>query len=195
MTKPPISPLRLFADRTPALDVLCAVVGAEAPPPPPGGSSGAEDWDALLDHCRTATEPAVSEVCRHLEDGARPAVEALATALYLLERLRDTKRDWTRDKTVVLPGSWFTEAAIAPERLGSPTACGQTRAVLDRALDGVDHLLEAAKPLSASRRNLARILCLARCMARRLRRHDPLNRDLHLRPRHRLRCLLVTLIA
>ena len=195
MNAPPLSPLYLFADRTPALSALSTAVecpAAEAGKIP----AHLSDWDDLRVHLQGAATPTVDIVSARLRPDGRPAAEALAEALLLMEILRDAKQDWTEHHTLFLPLSWFHDAALSPERLGSASACGQTRAVLDRGLDGVDHLLvdAASLPDAAAdpehRRNLALILCLAARMARRLRHRDPLNRTVRLGWRCRLRCRL-----
>ncbi len=146
-------------------------------------------WSDLLAYCRYSAAP----VGRYLlaltgEDDPRagPAADALCMALQLLKRVRDAKWDYAERGRVYLPEDWLKDALITPNRLNAAAAQGQVRAVLDRALDGVDRLLVDARPLPRAVRSLryridtAVILCLAAQWARHLRRQDPMARRLRL---------------
>ena len=161
-------------------------------------------WSDLLVYCRYSAAP----VGRYLlaltgEDDPRagPAAEALCMALQLLKRVRDAKWDYAERGRVYLPEDWLRDALITPNRLNSAAAQGQVRAVLDRALDGVDRLLMDARPLPRALHSLryridtAVILCLAAQWARHLRRRDPLARRLRLGFWPQARCAFGGLLA
>ena len=161
-------------------------------------------WSDLLMYYRYSAAP----VGRYLlaltgEDDPRagPAADALCMALQLLKRVRDAKWDYAERGRVYLPEDWLRDALITPNRLNSAAAQGQVRAVLDRALDGVDRLLLDARPLPSALRSLryridaAVILCLAAQWARHLRRRDPLAHRLRLGLWPQARCAFGGLLA
>ena len=86
------------------------------------------------------------------------------------------------------------DAFITTFHLEAPSAKGQTRAVIDRVLDGVERLLNEAEPLprqiksKALRVHTAIVLCRAHKLARRFREQDPLNERVGLSSRQRLVC-------
>lgn len=159
--------------------------------------AGVAAWEDLKAQAQSVAEPVARfllGVAEESDSGAYRALVALGTVLVILERIRDCKVDYVESGRLQLPEAWFHEAAISPDRLAGASACGQTRAVLDRALDGVHHLLIEARPLRRKVRSpelkhdLALMRCLARRMARRLRRRDPLNQQICLEGRDRTWC-------
>ena len=89
---------------------------------------------------------------------------------------------------------------ITSAHLRSAAARGQIRAVLDRVLDGVDHLLAQAAPLPdvltvrGTGRHARILLCRAGALARRLRAEDPLATTVRLGAWQRQRCLVLGLL-
>ena len=137
--------------------------------------------DELLHYCRHSADP----VGRFLLDlhgehpSLYPASDALSTALQILNHLQDMGPDLARLDRAYLPLDWLaaegeTLAAVRARRV-SPGL----RRVMDRLLDEVDRLLEAAGGLAGIRtRSLAgeaaAVHALARRLSARLRRSDPL---------------------
>jgi hypothetical protein len=79
-----------------------------------------------------------------------------------------------------VPLTWFEQAKVSPERLVETESDERQRAVYDRLLDQVDALLTRAEPLPRLIENRrlrlesSVVLTLARALARKLRRCDPL---------------------
>jgi hydroxysqualene synthase len=140
------------------------------------------DWPDLLGYCALSASP----VGRQLLDlhGEQTALYAfsdpLCDALQVLNHLQDCQSDYQSLDRVYLPLDRFAAAGIGVEELARPSASPALRRVLDDTLAGVDRLLLAAEDLPralASRRLAAEsavILAIARRLAARLRRRDPL---------------------
>lgn len=145
-------------------------------------------WSDLLTYCRYSAAP----VGRFLLDlhgeleGRRAAEtgrasDALCTALQIINHIQDCKRDWESLGRLYVPLAWLRGAKLNPESLTEPASSPELRAVLDRMLDGVDQMLVTARPLVGLIRDrrlrieAAVIYLLARRLAARLRRADPLQ--------------------
>jgi len=140
------------------------------------------DWGELLGYCRLSANP----VGRYLLDlhGDDPAgygaSDALCTALQILNHLQDCQDDFHNLDRVYLPGDWLAAEGLDVTVLDSKASPEAFRRVLDRCLDGVDELLDEAATLPGRLRSSrlamesAVIVRLARRLARRLRRGDPL---------------------
>jgi len=105
-------------------------------------------------YCQFAAAP----VGRYLIDilGEDPAVcgrasDALCAALRILRRLRDFRDPTVDSDRPCIPLQFLTDAKVTDFHLSAPKAKGQTRAVIDRVLDGVDRLLRDAKPLPGAK--------------------------------------------
>jgi squalene synthase HpnC len=140
------------------------------------------DWDELIGYCLLSASP----VGRYLLDlhggsthGYGPS-DALCNALQVINHLQDCQDDYRSLNRVYLPLDWMAEAGAAVEELDGAVTGAALRRVIDRALDGVESLLEVAAPLPAglkSRRlamESAAILDIAWTLTGRLRRGDPL---------------------
>lgn len=146
------------------------------------GNEACRTWADLLGYCEMSANP----VGRFLLDlhgespAARPAADALCTALQVLNHLQDLREDHLGLGRHYLPLDWLDEAGLTVDALGAERLSPALRACLDRALDRCDRLLDRAGALPgllASRRlagEAAAILRLARGLARRLRAADPL---------------------
>ena len=156
-----------------------------------------QTWNDLLVYCTFAAAP----IGRYMLDlmGEDPAVcgrstDALCAALRILKRLRDCKEPSVQYKRLCIPEKFMWDASITTLHLKAPSAKGQTRAVIDRVLDGVDRLLIEAAPLPRliKSRGLslhtAIVLCRARTLARHFRERDPLNERVELTGWERLKC-------
>jgi squalene synthase HpnC len=140
------------------------------------------DWPDLLGYCALSASP----VGRYLLDlhGERRELYAysdpLCDALQVLNHLQDCQDDYRALNRVYLPLDSFVAAGIDVTALDQPSASPAMRQVLDRALDGVDQLLETARHLPrvlASRRLAAEsgvIVAIAQRLAALLRQRDPL---------------------
>jgi squalene synthase HpnC len=146
------------------------------------------DWAELLGYCEKSANP----VGRYLLDlhgearAAWPPSDALCTALQVLNHLQDCAADYRRLDRVYLPEAWLAEAGTDVAALSAPAAAPALRRVLDRTLDHVEDLLPDALALPGrlQDRRLAMeagaIAELARVLAGRLRRQDPLARRVEL---------------
>ena len=161
----------------------------------------AETWSDLLVHGRFAA----ASIGRHAlavlgEDAARagPATDALCIAAWILEGLHRIDAEAAGGQGPrCIPARFFSDAMISAGHLRIASARGQIRAVLDRVLDGVDHLLAQAAPLpdvvadGGTRRHARVLLCRATALAGRIRDRDPLAAAVHLAAWQRWRCLVL----
>ena len=139
------------------------------------------DWDALLDYCRLSAMP----VGRHVLDlhGERrdtwPASDALCAVLQVLNHLQDCAKDLAALDRCYLPHDMLSAAGAGTADLRGAAATPGLRRVFDQLLDRCDALAEQAAGLPRRVRDrrlrleTAVIVGLARRLARRLRRADP----------------------
>ncbi len=142
-----------------------------------------ETWDALLDYCRHSAMP----VGRHVLDlhgeahDTWPASDALCSVLQVLNHLQDATNDLARLDRCYLPLDMLSANHASVEDLRARMATTGLRATFDALLDHCDALMAGA-PLPAFVRDrrlrleTAAIDGLARRLARRLRRSDPIAR-------------------
>jgi squalene synthase HpnC len=139
-------------------------------------------WGELMEYCAVSAHPVGRYLLDlHGEGAATHAPgDALCAALQVLNHLQDCGEDRRDLDRVYLPGDWMTGAGIDVTALDAPVASPGLRRVLDRCLDGCDALLDGAAPLAGMIRarrlgaEVAVIQRLARRLAARLRREDPL---------------------
>jgi squalene synthase HpnC len=139
-------------------------------------------WDELIDYCRHSAHPVGRYLLElHGEDARTgPVGDALCAALQVLNHLQDLGRDRRSLDRVYLPQDWMAEAGIDETALDAARSSPGLRRVIDRCLDLTDALLDRAEPLAAMTRSrrlaaeIAVIQRLARRLAARLRREDPL---------------------
>ena len=140
------------------------------------------DWDELMAYCAVSAHPVGRYLLDlHGEDAATHAPgDALCAALQVLNHLQDCGADRRDLDRIYLPGDWMAEAGIGATALDGPAASPGLRWVIDRCLDGCDALLERSEKLAGMVRarrlaaEVAVIQRLARLLAARLRREDPL---------------------
>ena len=153
------------------------------------------NWQDLVDYCTLSAVPVgrfLLDLCGEGEAAHEPC-DALCIALQVLNLIRTLREDRARLNRVYLPLDWLSEAGASVDALDDCFTGPELRQVIDRALDQVDLLLVKAAPLPfALRRIRLRIeawgvLFLARRLARKLRRSDPLadaglrmKRDAHM---------------
>ncbi|MBK8175918.1 MAG: squalene/phytoene synthase family protein [Rhodospirillales bacterium] len=154
-------------------------------------------WRDLMAYCQFSAAP-IGRLMLELvgEDISRCAAkaDALCAALRILKQLRDCEDRSVAFNRLCIPRQFLDDAMITPAHLRAPSAKGQTRAVLDRVLDGVESLLAEAAPLPRLLRDrgmaihTAIVLCRARRLVRRFRHHDPLRERVGLAGWQRLIC-------
>jgi squalene synthase HpnC len=139
-------------------------------------------WGELMDYCAVSAHP----VGRYLLDLHGEASmthapgDALCAVLQVLNHLQDCGEDKCELDRVYLPGDWMAEAGIDVSALDASATSPGLRQVIDRCLDGCDRLLDSSEPLARiiqARRLAAEVAViqrLARRLAARLRREDPL---------------------
>lgn len=139
-------------------------------------------WQELLDYCELSANP----VGRFLLDlhGEDPAgylqSDALCTVLQVLNHLQDCGDDRREIDRVYIPADWIEQFGTSLDVLEADRSDPGFRSVLDRMLDECDQLIAIAEHLPSHLGdtrlaiNSATIVCLARRLARRLRRGDPL---------------------
>jgi phytoene/squalene synthetase len=168
---------------------LCDVMGDEK-----------RTWQDLLAYCDNAAAPVGRYFLELLHEDpsicGKPA-DDLCAALRILRRLRDTAGPFNR---LCIPTQFMNDAMISIDHLKASSAKGQTRAVIDRVLDGVDRLLRNAEPLPGLirqrglRMHTSIVLCRAQKLAARFREEDPLQGRLTLSRWQRFRCRWTALI-
>ena len=140
-----------------------------------------DDWDDLMGYCRHSAAP-VGRFLIDLHggpDSAWPAADALCNALQVINHLQDCADDYRNLDRVYLPGDWMAAEGAAVEDLGAAAMTPGLKRVKDRCLDGVDALLDDARPLMAALRSRrlalesAAVHALARALSKRLRAGDP----------------------
>lgn len=162
-----------------------------------------ETWDDLRGYCECSAVPVGRFLLDlHGEDpGARQYSDPLCIALQVFNHLQDLREDRDRLGRVYLPRSWLAAAGAPQTDLSRRALTRPARAVVDRALDECDALLRRAAPLSGSVRSFglrgqaAATLWLARRLAARLRRGDPLAQRISLSRPDFMRAGLVGLAA
>lgn len=140
------------------------------------------DWDDLMEYCRYSASP-VGRQLLDLHGESRdtwPPSDALCSALQVLNHLQDCAEDYRNLDRVYLPLDLMGEAGIGVDALAAPASSPGLRRVIDRLLDLTDRLIVSAGELPGRvvarglRWESATIIDLARRLARRLRRGDPL---------------------
>jgi hydroxysqualene synthase len=140
------------------------------------------DWDELMAYCGLSANPVGRYLLDlHGEDAAGYAAsDPLCSALQIINHLQDLKEDYRALDRVYVPLDWLAAERLDVAALGDAACDARLRRVLDRCLDGVDALLEQAKPLPLLLRSgrlaleSAAILSLARDLAAALRTQDPI---------------------
>ncbi|MFM8680447.1 MAG: squalene/phytoene synthase family protein, partial [Alphaproteobacteria bacterium] len=145
-------------------------------------SRSCRGWSDLLAYCRFSAVPVGRFLLELHGEGkeAQDASDRLCSALQVLNHLQDCGADWTRLRRCYLPLDWLAAEGATTADLETPSASPALRRVIDRVLDATDALLLQASPLpghilsAGLAREAAGILALARDLARRLRKDDPL---------------------
>lgn len=140
-----------------------------------------DSWDDLMDYCRHSAAP-VGRFLIDLHGGPDSAwvgSDALCAALQVINHVQDCADDYRDLDRVYLPGDWMEQEGATVEELSASEMSAGLIRVKDRCLDGVDALLESAKPLMPTLRSRrlalesAAIHALARKLSKRLRAGDP----------------------
>ncbi|MDR3518930.1 MAG: squalene synthase HpnC [Azospirillaceae bacterium] len=140
------------------------------------------DWGDLIDYCNYSANP----VGRYLLDlhaeapATWPASDALCSALQVLNHLQDCGDDYREMDRVYVPADHMAAAGVTVEALSAAQSSPGLRRCLDLLLDRTDALIVEAWRLPGQIRDrrlrgeAAAIVALARRLAARLRRGDPL---------------------
>ncbi len=178
----------LAAERTLRIITACRA-DIDAPP--------RRTWAEVIDCCGQIAAPVGRHLMILFQEDVRAcgaASDALYCGTHILRKLCDRAVSAEPFQRLCIPLDYLRDACITEAHLAIPTARGQTRAVLDRVLDGVDRLLEAAEPLVGGLRarplriNAAITLHRAHQLAAACRRGDPLQELVTLSPWQGWRC-------
>ncbi len=139
-------------------------------------------WSELIAWCAFAAAPRARYVLELHEEteAARAPLEALYTAIRLLECVAGCGEDYRFHDRIYIPGGWLGNAGVDDECLARPSATPELREALGRMLDGIDRLMPVARraPAAIRDRRLRRAVRVAAASAERLaaklRRRDPL---------------------
>ncbi|MBL8660936.1 MAG: squalene/phytoene synthase family protein [Rhodospirillales bacterium] len=190
-----------------ALDRTVTGTGAK-PSDPSGSSRPARDvvhatWAEVVAGATGIAAPIGRHMLALLGEDAdrcgRPT-DALCTALRILKAIRDGNIDGEAGAALCIPAAFLQDASISLRHLSAPSARGQTRAVLDRVLDGADALLLEAEilPLVIENRRLRTyvrvVLCRAHKLSARCRLGDPLRERIGLSGWERQTCVWLNLL-
>jgi squalene synthase HpnC len=145
-------------------------------------------WDELYDYCRFSAMPVgryVLDLHGEARDTWAPS-DTLCASLQVLNHLQDGRKDLAALDRCYLPADWLAEAGVTVEDLRRTRETPGLRRVFDRLLDRCDALNAAAIDLPRRTRDrrlrleTAVIVGLARRLAARLRRNDPVARRVKL---------------
>ena len=160
-------------------------------------------WENLLAYCDHAAAPVGRYMLELLHEDpsicGKPS-DHLCAALRILKRLRDCRDPAAQFNRLCIPEQFMNDAMVSIDHLKAPSAKGQTRAVIDRVLDGVDRLLSNSEALPGRirqrglRMHTAIMLCRARKLAARFREEDPLQGRVTLSRWQRFRCRWIVLV-
>ncbi len=146
------------------------------------------DFDELMDYCRLSAMPVGRFVLDvHGEGGELwPASDALCSALQIINHLQDCGEDYRRLDRVYLPQAILDAHGATVEMLAAPRASPALAGAIAEIARNAEGLVQqgaALVPRIADRRlalEIAAIHGLARRLAGRLRRRDPLRAKVRL---------------
>ncbi len=161
------------------------------------------DWDDLIDYCNRSAAPVGRYLLDlHGEDRAGYLQsDALCNLLQVLNHLQDCKEDYLLLDRVYIPAPWFDAAGLHVNSLLDRRLSGPGRGLIDRVLDEAAPLLEPAAelPLVLKDARLCResavIVRIARRLADKLRRRDPLAARVALSKAEYAACFLGGVVA
>lgn len=139
-------------------------------------------WDELMDYCSFSAAPVGRYLIALAGKGEidTKSSDALCAALQVLNHLQDMKIDYMELNRVYLPTDWMGDAGASIDELGADKMSQPLRDVTDRAIAGVDQLLEQSKPLvamlkpGALAREAGGIGEIARQISAKLKHTDPI---------------------
>ncbi len=140
-------------------------------------------WAELLDYCRYSAMPVGRHVLalHHESEATWPASDALCAVLQVLNHLQDASRDLAELNRCYLPADLLVRHGSGVRELEAPALTSGLRRVFNSLLDECDRLNATAAGLPNATRDLrlrletATIVNLARRLATRLRRQDPIG--------------------
>lgn len=196
-----LSRRRISADHARTILTTLQRTAGAASAAPGEPAAGNATWADVVAYCRGVAAPVgrhMLALCGEDAETCGAPADALSIAMRILKELRDGNAG--QGPWLCIPASFMRDASISPGHLAAPAARGQTRAVLDRVLDGVDALLIEAGRLPSlvkSRRlrlYVSVVLCRARKLAARFRLRDPLREKVGLSRWQRHGCLLLSVL-
>lgn len=139
-------------------------------------------WNDLIDYCNYSAAP-VGRFLLDLHGENRTtfkASDAVCAALQINNHIQDAREDYEKIGRSYVPLNYLKDEDITYEDLRKRHSSEEMRRVFDRMLDGVDELLEEGKVLPSQIKSLgfrievSIVIELAKILATKLRKHDPL---------------------
>jgi squalene synthase HpnC len=155
------------------------------------------DWDDLIDYCSKSAMPVGRYVLDvHGEDKATyVASDALCAALQVINHLQDCADDYAEIDRVYIPLSDLNAFGETPASLAAHSTGPGLRQVFDRLLNRTSDLLKQSRALAPQvrdtrlRMEVSVIQAVAERLVERLRRNDPLARQVKLSKSDYAACL------
>jgi hydroxysqualene synthase len=146
------------------------------------------DWEDLMDYCSYSAMP-VGRFVLDVHGESRdtwPSSDQLCAALQIINHVQDCGMDYRRLNRVYIPADALNRAGVTVEALGAAKASPALRRCFEAISYQISNLLRAAEPLATQVKDLrlgleiSVIHKLARALADRLSRRDPLSERPHL---------------
>jgi squalene synthase HpnC len=146
------------------------------------------DWEDLMDYCSYSAMP-VGRFVLDIHGESRdtwPFSDQLCAALQIINHVQDCGMDYRRLNRVYIPADALSRAGVTVEALGAAEALPALRRCFEGISRQISNLLRDAEPLATQVEDLrlgleiSVIHRLARALADRLSRRDPLSERLQL---------------
>jgi len=146
------------------------------------------DWEDLMDYCSYSAMP-VGRFVLDVHGESRdtwPSSDQLCAALQIINHVQDCGMDYRQLNRVYIPADAFDRAGVPVEALGAARALPALRRCFETISRQISNLLRAAEPLATQIEDLRLSLeisvihRLARALADRLSRRDPLSERVQL---------------
>ncbi|MCP4394977.1 MAG: squalene/phytoene synthase family protein [Alphaproteobacteria bacterium] len=147
-------------------------------------------WNDLIDYCDYSAAPVGRFLLElHGEDRTTfKASDAVCAALQINNHIQDAKEDYLKIERSYVPLNFMKDEGINYDELKKHRSSEAMRNVFDRMLDGVDKLLKDGGVLPSKIKHIgfrieaSIIIELAKRLTKRLRKEDPIEDDVMLRP-------------
>jgi squalene synthase HpnC len=146
------------------------------------------DWEDLMDYCSYSAMP-VGRFVLDVHGESRdtwPSSDQLCAALQIINHVQDCGMDYRQLNRVYIPADAIDRAGVPVEALGAARALPALRRCFETISRQISNLLRAAEPLATQIEDLRLSLeisvihRLARALADRLSRRDPLSERVQL---------------